>query len=280
MPPKQKRLRKICKGSSIETIPAITTGSILGSFGLLYLIYFIIERMRDRGVVVPENIIEEIENDIETAETSLISTSPEPSIDTDSLIDIFDNFEGDSLNDLSSHSSSYYNLSPSENSSRSPSTTGSGIKTKTNKWIDHVKKYAKKHKITYFQALKEPKCKLSYKKISGGMISGTAENIILRNQMRDFVNSVRTTSHNDPQLNNYITRLENLIPNIQDNKDEAYALVNAITTKIQALNILLSEANEIIRQANSLQGELRSRHISRLPINPPNLPMTKPNRKS
>lgn len=33
-----------------------------------------------------------------------------------------------------------------------------------NKWIQHVKAYAKKHNISYMMALKDPKCKSSYKK--------------------------------------------------------------------------------------------------------------------
>lgn len=34
---------------------------------------------------------------------------------------------------------------------------------KPNKWIEHVKAYANKHKINYMEALKDPKCKSSYK---------------------------------------------------------------------------------------------------------------------
>lgn len=33
-----------------------------------------------------------------------------------------------------------------------------------NKWIQHVKAYAAKHKMSYMMALKDPKCKSSYKK--------------------------------------------------------------------------------------------------------------------
>jgi hypothetical protein len=35
---------------------------------------------------------------------------------------------------------------------------------KTSSWIDHVKAYAKKNKINYRDALRDPKCKMSYKK--------------------------------------------------------------------------------------------------------------------
>jgi hypothetical protein len=35
---------------------------------------------------------------------------------------------------------------------------------KLRKWIDHVKKFSKEHKMTYPQALKDPRCKSSYKK--------------------------------------------------------------------------------------------------------------------
>ena len=33
-----------------------------------------------------------------------------------------------------------------------------------NAWITHVKAYAKKHGMKYSDALKDPKCKSSYKK--------------------------------------------------------------------------------------------------------------------
>ena len=34
-----------------------------------------------------------------------------------------------------------------------------------NKWIMHVKDYAKKHNMSYRDALKNPACKASYKKM-------------------------------------------------------------------------------------------------------------------
>ena len=33
-----------------------------------------------------------------------------------------------------------------------------------NKWIEHVKSWAKSHNVNYVQALKDPKCKSDYKK--------------------------------------------------------------------------------------------------------------------
>ena len=33
-------------------------------------------------------------------------------------------------------------------------------------WIDHVKMYAKEHNMKYSDALKDSKCKSSYKKVS------------------------------------------------------------------------------------------------------------------
>lgn len=33
-----------------------------------------------------------------------------------------------------------------------------------NKWISHVKDYAKKHNMSYRDALRDPKCKAAYKK--------------------------------------------------------------------------------------------------------------------
>ena len=34
---------------------------------------------------------------------------------------------------------------------------------KVNKWFQHVKEYAKKNNIKYNEAMKDPKCKSSYK---------------------------------------------------------------------------------------------------------------------
>jgi len=34
-----------------------------------------------------------------------------------------------------------------------------------NPWITHCKQYASKHKMSYRDAIKDPKCKASYKKM-------------------------------------------------------------------------------------------------------------------
>ena len=39
-----------------------------------------------------------------------------------------------------------------------------GTGKKTNSWIKHVQNYAKSHNMNYFEALKDPKLKESYKK--------------------------------------------------------------------------------------------------------------------
>jgi hypothetical protein len=41
---------------------------------------------------------------------------------------------------------------------------GMGMKGTGNKWIQHVKAYASKHGMKYGEALKDPKCKNSYKR--------------------------------------------------------------------------------------------------------------------
>jgi hypothetical protein len=51
---------------------------------------------------------------------------------------------------------------PSADTPAPASTTGSG-KRKASKWIEHVKKYAKNNNISYKDALKDKKCRLSYK---------------------------------------------------------------------------------------------------------------------
>lgn len=42
--------------------------------------------------------------------------------------------------------------------------TESKPKPKSNKWIEHVKEYAKTHSIKYSEAIKDPACKASYVK--------------------------------------------------------------------------------------------------------------------
>ncbi len=45
---------------------------------------------------------------------------------------------------------------------------------KTSPWIQHVKNFAEKNKINYAQALGDPRCKQSYKKVGGSvMVGGT-----------------------------------------------------------------------------------------------------------
>jgi hypothetical protein len=46
--------------------------------------------------------------------------------------------------------------------------TGAGIST--NPWIAHVKQVAKDNNISYWEAIKKPSTKASYKKISGGRL--------------------------------------------------------------------------------------------------------------
>ena len=43
--------------------------------------------------------------------------------------------------------------------------SGNGLKIKSNPWITHVKSFAKTNKITYKDAMKNEKCKSSYKKL-------------------------------------------------------------------------------------------------------------------
>ena len=46
---------------------------------------------------------------------------------------------------------------------------GLGIK-KNNAWINHIKAFAKQHNLTYWEAIKHPKCKETYKKVKGGSL--------------------------------------------------------------------------------------------------------------
>ena len=49
---------------------------------------------------------------------------------------------------------------------------GLGIK-RNNNWINHIKMFAKQHNMTYWEALKNPKCKETYKKIKVGDLLDT-----------------------------------------------------------------------------------------------------------
>jgi len=42
-----------------------------------------------------------------------------------------------------------------------------------NPWIQHVQQYAKKHNMTYFQALRDPKVKEEYKGVSSSKVMPT-----------------------------------------------------------------------------------------------------------
>ena len=44
---------------------------------------------------------------------------------------------------------------------------GLGTK-KNNAWTSHIKAFAKQHHLTYWEAIKHPKCKETYKKVKGG----------------------------------------------------------------------------------------------------------------
>jgi hypothetical protein len=54
-----------------------------------------------------------------------------------------------------------------ENKENVPPQTGRGVKS-GNPWIQHVKNFAKAKGIPYWQALKSPECKSSYKTYSSG----------------------------------------------------------------------------------------------------------------
>lgn len=45
------------------------------------------------------------------------------------------------------------------------------------KWILHVKDFATKHKLSYRDALKDPKCKASYKKVAGKGLRKVAQKL-------------------------------------------------------------------------------------------------------
>jgi len=174
---KMKRLvqkNRVQKGSGVgvNLTPIVSTGIPA------VVLFLAILSLRRQGV--PENVIQNVREDIETAtaessdpDNSSRSSSPQSSsVETQSLVDAFDLWSGITGLNGSSDASSSTRSSPTSfqmnaDSSRPPSPTSKGVGMKinqSNKWIDHVRKFAKTHNMTYFQALKDPKCKMSYKK--------------------------------------------------------------------------------------------------------------------
>jgi len=111
-----------------------------------------------------------------------------------------------------------------EEEEKEQSINGNGLK-KQSPWIQHVKAFAKKHNMTYFQALKEPKCKASYKKVTiKGKGPGTSEEKI--------------------KIGNYrIDELENHVNDIKKLLNEEYTRKRVIDKQIAKV-IMEDEHND------------------------------------
>lgn len=63
-----------------------------------------------------------------------------------------------------------------------------------NPWIEHVRAFAKKKGLTYFQALRDPDVKKGYKKKVGGTVSqsgmNNSEDIRLRQRFQQFFDMI------------------------------------------------------------------------------------------
>jgi len=61
------------------------------------------------------------------------------------------------------------NSEDEEAENAAPAVQGSGV-GRGNAWINHIKAFAKANNISYWEALKSPQCKMSYRKSSGGSV--------------------------------------------------------------------------------------------------------------
>lgn len=164
---------------------AIAIGSAVGTAGLLAIAKYIFDRLERNNQVIPEEVRNDVESQLrqiaeqQAQERQPISTnhfaesSSSKSSSSESLPSVFD-LSPDSSPDSSSKSINI--REPKSTAARGfakdyfensypklqKSLNGTGICT--NKWIEHVKSFSKKHNIKYSEALKDPKCKASYKK--------------------------------------------------------------------------------------------------------------------
>lgn len=145
---------------------------VTGAFGGLMLIGalgWLLRRLENEGVIVPEEVVQQLQHDaqqIDAHNTAAVAPAPlNPSLSNASLdSNLFNLSPSSSTADIESRGAE-----PTTSAARGisypkleQSMQGNGVKT--NKWLDHVKSFAKKHKLTYAAALKDPKCKSTYKK--------------------------------------------------------------------------------------------------------------------
>lgn len=65
----------------------------------------------------------------------------------------------------------------------------------SNPWVEHVRAYAKKHNLQYFEALRDPKVKKGYKSKKGGTITASSSAATrLNEEMNRMISELRQLS--------------------------------------------------------------------------------------
>lgn len=112
-----------------------------------------------------------------------------------------------------------------------------------NKWIQHVKEFADKHKLKYGEALKHPQCKASYATISGS--GGGASKIrekSLEEEMKESGEELRRLNKDKRIYQGEAFVYRQLFPHNVTNELQQRMVLN---NRIEAYHRLLAEGYEI-----------------------------------
>jgi hypothetical protein len=118
----------------------------------------------------------------------------------------------------------------------------------TNPWIKHVQAFAKKHKLTYFQALRHANIKDGYKPKKGGTITPSqSTESRLNNEMNRMIFELRQLGEQGimpwPQVEGFQMRIYDLRINRQLSVSEKYdALLNIYKQVRRAIGDTTPEA--------------------------------------
>jgi hypothetical protein len=154
-----------------------------------------------------------------------------------------------------------------------------------NKWIEHVKQYANKHRMKYADALKDTKCKASYKKISGGMINeGEDEDededeeyeeddsiLQLRNEIGNFISEALYSVGQNNIIDDLVDRLNGLMGQLNDPdvRDDIFQLMDTIISRMRASRIQREELLQGVRELAAIRrraGNLRISPGRQMPV--------------
>ena len=156
----------------------------------------------------------------------------------------------------------------------------------SNPWIDHVRQFAKDNGINYFQALKDPKCKTTYRKVKGDGIGSSRispeaeeeEEQRARFENNNFYRDLQSVHFRDKELRDEVqyrkymtvsvdqkkTQLPYIIGNLYYMKakrlrEEAQAEANRLREEAEAIEIYMREQAE--RELQRRQRQQRREHF-------------------